>query len=88
MLITAEHIAAYAAHLRTEERSPGTIAKYTHDLTALARFLGGTPLTHESAAAWKVHLLEQGHKPNTVNAMLAAVNGFCRFFDLPFRKSG
>ena len=85
MLITNAEIDAYAAHLRTEERSPGTIAKYTHDLTALARFLDGTPLTNESAAAWKAHLLEQGHKPNTVNARLAAVNGFCRFFDLPVR---
>ena len=81
--ITAEHIAAYADHLRAEERSPGTIAKYTRDLTAFARFLGGKPLTHESAAGWKAHLLEQGHKPNTVNAMLAAVNGFCRFCGLP-----
>lgn len=85
MLITNAEIDAYAAHLRTEERSPGTIAKYTHDLTALARFLDGTPLTNESAAAWKARLLEQGHKPNTVNAMLAAVNGFCRFCDLPVR---
>lgn len=58
MHITAEHIATYADHLRTEERSPGTIAKYAHDLTALARFLDGKPLTHESATAWKAHLLE------------------------------
>ena len=85
MLITAEHIAAYADHLRAEERSPGTIAKYTHDLTALAHFLDGTQLTNESAAAWKAHLLEQGHKPRTINSMLAAVNGFCRFFDLPIK---
>lgn len=85
MLITNADIAAYAAHLRAEERSPGTIAKYTHDLTALAHFPDGTPLTNESAAAWKAHLLEQGHKPNTVNAMLAAVNGFCWFADLPIK---
>lgn len=85
MCITNAEIAAYAAHLHAEERSPGTIVKYAHDLTALARFLDGKPLTHESTAAWKVHLLEQEHKPNTVNAMLAAVNGFCRFFDLPVR---
>lgn len=85
MLITNAEIAAYADHLRAEERSPGTIAKYTRDLTALAHFLDGTPLTNESAAAWKVHLLEQEHKPNTVNAMLAAVNGFCRFADLPIK---
>lgn len=85
MLITAEHIAATADHLRAEERSPGTIAKYTHALAALACFLGGKPLTNESAAAWKVHLLEQEHKPNTVNAMLAAVNGFCRFAGLPIK---
>lgn len=85
MCITNAEIAAYADHLRAEERSPGTIAKYTHDLTALARFLDGKPLTHENAAAWKVHLLEQGHKPNTINSMLAAVNGFCRFADLPIK---
>lgn len=85
MCITNAEIAAYAAHLHAEERGPGTIVKYAHDLTALARFLDGKPLTHESTAAWKVHLLEQEHKPNTVNAMLAAVNGFCRFFDLPVR---
>lgn len=85
MLITNAEIAAYADRLRAEERSPGTIAKYTRDLTALAHFLDGTPLTNESAAAWKVHLLEQEYKPNTVNAMLAAVNGFCRFADLPIK---
>ena len=85
MLITAEHIAAYADHLRAEERSPGTIVKYTHDLTALARFLDGTPLTNESAAAWKDQLLTEKYAPRTVNAMLAAVNGFCRFCDLPVR---
>ena len=78
MCITNAEIAAYAAHLHAEERSPGTIAKYTHDLTVLARFLDGKPLTNENAAAWKVHLLEQGHKPNTVN-------GFCRFADLPIK---
>lgn len=85
MLITNAEIAAYADHLHSEERSSGTIAKYTHDLTALACFLDGTPLTNESAAAWKARLLEQEHKPCTVNAMLAAVNGFCRFFDLPIK---
>lgn len=78
MCITNAEIAAYAAHLHAEERSPGTIAKYTHDPTVLARFLDGKPLTNENAAAWKVHLLEQGHKPNTVN-------GFCRFADLPIK---
>lgn len=78
MCITNAEIAAYAAHLHAEERSPGTIAKYAHDLTVLARFLDGKPLTNENAAAWKVYLLEQGHKPNTVN-------GFCRFADLPIK---
>lgn len=78
MCITNAEITAYAAHLHAEERSPGTIAKYTHDLTVLARFFDGKPLTNENAAAWKVHLLEQGHKPNTVN-------GFCRFADLPIK---
>lgn len=75
--VTPEKINAYCIHLCAEERSAGTIAKYRRDLTALAVFLNGEALTAESAAAWKTHLL-QTHTPRTVNAMLAAVNGFCR----------
>ncbi len=84
-IITAEHIAAYAAHLRAEERSPGTIAKYTRDLTAFVRWLEGRAVTKESAAGWKAHLMNHGYAPRTINSMLAAINGFFRFMDWGIR---
>ena len=83
--ITHEGISAYAEFLRREERAKGTMQKYIRDLKALARFLGGEALTQERAAAWKAHLLERGYAPSTINSMLAAVNGFCKFFGLPIR---
>lgn len=79
-IVTPQGISSYCADLRAQEREAGTIDKYRRDLTALAAFLDGEELTAESAAAWKTHLL-QDHAPRTVNAMLAAVNGFCRFMD-------
>lgn len=82
MLITQPAIAAYCAALTQAEKAPGTIAKYRRDLTALAAFLNGEALTAESAAVWKAHLL-QSHAPRTINAMLAAVNGFFRFLGYP-----
>ena len=84
-IITAEHITAYADHLRAEERSPGTIAKYRHDLAAFARWLDGRAVTKETAAGWKSHLLDCGYAPQTVNSMLAAVNGFFRFMEWGIR---
>ena len=80
-IITAEHITAYADHLRAEERSPGTIAKYRHDLTAFALWLDGRAVTKESATAWKACLLNRDYAPRTVNSMLAALNSFFRFMD-------
>lgn len=76
--ITPEQINKYCAHLLAEERSAGTIEKYRRDLLALVEFLNGTPLTAEAVSEWKVSLL-QSHAPRSVNSMLAAVNGFCRF---------
>lgn len=84
--ITPEGIDRYCAHLNAEERSPGTIAKYRRDLTAFARFLVGREADRATAAAWKDSLLEH-HAPRTVNSMLAAVNGFCRFQSWPLKIS-
>lgn len=76
--ISAENIAAFAAYLRAEERSSGTVEKYLRDVCAFASWLAGRPMTKELAAAWKDTLLT-GHAPVTVNAMLAAVNSLFRF---------
>ena len=83
--LTAGQLAAYARHLRAEERASGTIEKYLRDTRAFTAWLGGRTVTKELAAAWKEHLLATGHSPGTVNSMLAALNGLFRFLDWDIR---
>lgn len=77
--LTTTDLAAYAAHLKNEERSPATIAKYLRDTAAFARWLGGAIVTKERVSAWKAHLIASGYAPATINAMLSAVNSLLRF---------
>ena len=69
----------YAAQLKAQERSPGTVEKYLRDVGAFARWLDGRGVTRETAAEWRAHLLVSGYQPATINSMLAAVNSFFRF---------
>ena len=71
------NIQNFAAHLRTQGRSPGTIDKYLRDVRAFAAWLDDLDL--EEASSWREHLLERGYAPVTVNSMLSAVNRFLRF---------
>lgn len=73
--LTAAHIQNYTRYLREQERAPATIQKYVHDLTALLGWLDGAPITKAALIVWKEELTA-AHAPATVNAMLAAVNGF------------
>ena len=41
IFLTADLIHRYARHLRSLARASQTIQKYTHDITALAQWLGG-----------------------------------------------
>lgn len=84
-IITTERIDAYCLSLLADERAAGTISKYRRDLTAFAHWLEGRTVTKETAAGWKSHLSHCGYAPRTVNSMLAAVNGFCRFAGLPIK---
>ena len=77
--ITTERIDAYCLSLLADERAAGTISKYRHDLTAFAHWLDGRIVSKETAAGWKNYLSHCGYTPRTINSMLAAVNGFCRF---------
>ena len=74
-----EQIGGFAAFLNREERAPGTIDKYLRDVRAFAAWLDGRPVTKETAAQWKEHLLARRYAPVTINSMLAAVNAFFRF---------
>ena len=78
LTITPALIQKYAAYLREQERSPATIEKYVHDLTALSGFLAGRPVTKGALLEWKEDLIGQ-YTPASVNNKLAAVNGFLSF---------
>ena len=79
MTITETNCQAFAAYLRSEERSAGTIEKYLRDVRAFARWLDRRTLTRENAAAWRDALLARRCAPTTINSMLSALNRFLRF---------
>ena len=69
--IDPAQLASYTAHLRREERSPGTIEKYLRDIRAFAGWLDDRPVSRELAAEWRDHLLSKDSAPVTINSMLA-----------------
>ena len=79
MTILKEDIARFVRQLRAECRSAGTIEKYLRDGRAFAGWLAGRPLTTETAALWREHLLDRGYASATINSMLAAVNALLGF---------
>ena len=83
LILTSAHIFAFQKQLAAEERSSATIEKYRRDVEAFASFLSGREITRELAASWKDFLIERGHAPVTINAMLAAVNKFFTLMGWP-----
>lgn len=76
--ISKETIEQYLTYQREQERSRATLQKYRHDLNALLEFLNGEELTKSALIGWKEKLTGE-YAPVSVNAMLAAVNGYVRF---------
>lgn len=72
--ITEKELTRFTGYLRREEREDSTIESYLRAARQFAAWLDGRVVTKELAAAWKAQLLEQGYRPVSVNAMLAAVN--------------
>ena len=72
--ITERELRRFVGYLRREEREDSTIESYLRAARQFAAWLDGRVVTKELAAAWKAQLLEQGYRPVSVNAMLAAVN--------------
>lgn len=77
-VINEEYIMDYINYLREQERSKATLQKYQHDLTALIIFLNGSELTKTELINWKESLMNQ-YAPASVNAMIAAVNGYVKY---------
>ncbi len=74
---------AYRRHLAETERAPATAAKYMGVLGRLAAFCGGELPEKSVLLAFKQSLQRQNFAPATVNAMLAAVNGYLRWAGAP-----
>ncbi len=77
--ISHSNLQHFAAYLRREEKSAGTIEKYLRDTAAFAAHMDGAPVTKEAVAAWRDGLVVQGYAPVTINSMVAAVNALLRF---------
>ncbi len=77
-VMNGEMIESYLTYQREQERSNATLQKYKHDLYALMEFMEGNGLTKTELISWKEKLISE-YAPASVNAMLAAVNGFVRF---------
>lgn len=77
-VINEEMTEKYLIYQREQERSRATLQKYKHDLNALMEVLDGRELTKSALISWKEHLIEK-YAPASVNAMLAAVNGYVKY---------
>ena len=53
-----------------------TIVKYRRELNQPSVWLAGRPASQERLTEWKAALAAQDYAPCTINAMLAAANGF------------
>lgn len=77
-------IAAFAKHLREQEKSSATIEKYKCCVNALVLHLDGNPLTKERAVSYKEHL-RKSYKVSSVNTSIAALNSFFGYLRLPIK---
>ena len=80
--IGAAQLDAYRRHLAERERSTATAAKYLRVLERLAAWSGGELRERSQLVAFKSRL-QRDFAPATVNAMLAAVNGYLRWAGAP-----
>ena len=78
-ILNVTDIEAYGQYLHIQERSAATVEKYTH---ALGQFYAWLPadkgVDKARAIAYKAHLVEN-YATASVNAELAALNGFFKF---------
>lgn len=76
--ITNSAIKAFEKHLKDDEKSENTVAKYLHDLYYFLNFTQGKPIDKAMMLEYKA-LLGEHYAPSSANSMIAAVNAFLRF---------
>lgn len=72
------NLAAYCAYLKKEEKSMATISQYEYAVRQFLRFAGEQDLCKEMVISFKNDLLQK-YKCSSVNAKLAALNGYLSF---------
>ena len=82
--MNGQDLERFAAYLRREEKSAGTVENYLRDAARfIAFFAEREELTKEDVAAWRDALAaEGGYAACSVNRMVAAVNALLRFLGL------
>jgi len=63
--------------LEKQEKSAATVQQYTHAVQLVEAFLDGAEATKEALIDWKNQLKAQ-YKVSSINAFIAAVNGFLK----------
>ena len=84
------HLDEFQAYLRTEDRSPLTIAGYVGDVRLFAQWyenkyketLMPQNLTNDAVRGYKQYLLDQPAKPKTINRRLAALAAYAHWLEL------
>ena len=78
-IITDNQIVAFAAHLKSEEKSKNTVEKYIRDVRAFAAYVGDAEITKETVIAYKNNLLSESYAARSINSMLASINSLFSF---------
>lgn len=78
-IITTQQIEEFSLHLKNEEKSENTIAKYIRDVRAFVADVNGTEVTKETVISYKEKLLSNGYAPRSINSMLASLNSLFSF---------
>ena len=78
-ILTSNQIAAFAAYLKSEEKSENTIEKYIRDVRAFAVYMGNVEITKEAVIDYKNKLLSEGYAVRSINSMVASINSLFTF---------
>ena len=76
---------AFITHLKEQEYSPATVAKYAHDVGLLLRYAPEGIRDKEHLNGFRAYLEAKGYSGTSVNSMLGAVNRYLAFCGTDWR---
>lgn len=78
-ILTKKQIAAFAVHLKSEEKSENTVEKYIRDVRAFSAYVGDEEITKETVIDYKNNLFSENYAARSINSMLASINSLLSF---------